>query len=76
LVSTSWPLMVFTVRAVPPELEAGADEAALLAAAAGVLPEVAELLLELAQAVRTNAAAARPAAPNIVRIRISPSIAQ
>jgi hypothetical protein len=66
--------MVFAVRVVPPELDAGADEAdeaALLAAAAGVPPEVAELLPELAQAVRTSAAAARPAAPHIVRIRIS-----
>ena len=63
LVTTCWPPMVFAARVVPPELEAGADEAALLAAAAGVLPEVAELLPELAQAVRTSAAAARPAAP-------------
>jgi hypothetical protein len=65
--------LVFAVRLVPPELAAGAAEAALLAAAAGVLPEAAELLPELAQADRTSATAARPAAPHIFRIRISPS---
>jgi hypothetical protein len=64
--------MVFAARVVPPELEAGADEAALLPAAAGVLPETAELLPELAQADSTSAVAARPAAPHIFRIRISP----
>jgi hypothetical protein len=72
LVTTCWPPMVFAARVVPPELEAGADEAALPPAAAGVLPETAELLPELAQADRTSAAAARPAAPHIFRIRISP----
>jgi hypothetical protein len=65
--------MVLAARVVPAELEAGADEAALLATAAGVVPETAEVLPELAQADRTSAVAARPAAPHIFRIRISPS---
>ena len=59
LVTTCWPPMVLTSRAVPPELEAGAE---LLAPAAGV--EVVELLPELAHADRTSARAARPAAPH------------
>jgi hypothetical protein len=69
--------MVLTVRVVPAELAgadpAEADAAGLLAAVAGMLPEAAELLPELAQADRTSATAARPAAPHIFRIRISPS---
>jgi len=72
LVTTCWPPMVFAARVVPAELGAGADEAALLFAAAGVVPAVAELLPELAQADRASAAAASPAAPHIFRIRISP----
>jgi hypothetical protein len=75
LVTTCWPPMVLTARALPPAaagLEAGADAAGLLPAAAGVLPEAAELLLELPQADTANAMAANPAAPHIFRISNSP----
>lgn len=60
--------MVLAARAVPPE--AAADEAGLLPA--GVLPEVVELLLELAHADRAMARVASPATPHIFLIR-SPS---
>ena len=68
--------MVLTSRAVPPELEAGAElllpAAGVLAPAAGV--EVVELLPELPHADRTSARADRPAAPHIFHIMIfSPS---
>ncbi len=60
--------MVLAVRVLPPELElaelaAEADATELLPAAAGVLPEAAELLLELPHADTANARAASPAAP-------------
>jgi hypothetical protein len=70
LVSTCWLPMVLAVRVVPLELGAGADEAGLLAPAAGVLPEVVELLPELAHADRASARTASPAAPHIFLIRI------
>src|ERR1700730_5365203 len=62
--------MVLAVKALPPALEAGPDAGALLLpGAAGVL---LVLLPELAHADTVRARAARPAAPHIFRIRISP----
>jgi len=60
--------MVLAARAVPPEVAAAG--AGLLPAAAGVLPEVVELLLELAHADTAMARAASPATPQIFLIRI------
>jgi hypothetical protein len=59
--------MVLAVTVAPPA--AGADAGALLLpAAAGVLPVLAVLLPELAQAETVRASAARPAALHIFRI--------
>jgi hypothetical protein len=66
LTRTCLPPMVSAVRVVPPE---AAGEAGLLAWAAGVLPEAAELLAELPHAEAISAAAASPAAPHIFLIR-------
>ena len=68
--STCWLPMVFAVTVFPP----AAAEALLLLLppAAGVLAVVAVLLAELAQAETVRAKAARPAAPHIFRIGISP----
>jgi len=64
--------MVLAVRVAPPEaeaagLEAAADAAELLPAAAGVL-EAVELLPELAHADTVSAMAASVATPQIFRI--------
>jgi hypothetical protein len=64
LVTTFVPLIVAVIRA---ELEAGADAAALLAGAAGLLLEADELP-ELPHAATTRAIAASPAAPHTFRI--------
>ena len=70
--------MVLAARVVPPEaeaagLEAAADAAGLLPAAAGVF-EAVELLPELAHADTVSARAASAAAPHIFRISdLSPS---
>src|SRR5205809_3331120 len=69
--STCWPPMVFAVTVFPPA--AAGALLLLLPPAAGVLATVPELLLpELAQADTVRAKAARPAAPHIFRIGISP----
>ena len=47
LVSTCWLPIVLAVKVVPPELEASADEAGLLPAAAGVLLVAAVVLAVL-----------------------------
>jgi len=67
--------MVFAVTVLPPAAAGALLAGALLPApAAGVLPVVAELLPELAQADTVRANAARPTAPHIFRIGIiSPS---
>ena len=62
--------MVFSVTVFPPPAAAAL---LLLPPAAGVLAAVPELLLaELAQADTVRARAARPAAPHIFRIELSP----
>src|ERR1700738_5702128 len=53
LVSTCWLPMVLAVRVFPPWAGADeADEAGLLAPAAGVLPEAAELVLAVPRAAK------------------------
>ena len=63
--------MLVAVTVEPPAAAAEADPVEL-AAAAGVLPEAAELLPELAQAETVRATAARPTAPKIIRIQVLP----